>query len=373
MNILIASNPYKEFASSQQVGTWIAEGLHCGGHTGKVRILPMADGGEGTMAAFLHAHQGELQPVRVRDARYRSCDAHLAVYHDDVKTAVIEIAQACGSARITPEERNTMIATSYGVGELIVAALDGGCQRIIIGLGGSMVSDAGMGAAQALGAHFYDANHQELTPIGCQGFNVQSLPHVCRIDVTQMDARLATSEVLIAADVETPLLGVHGQAPTFGPQKGATPEQIVEMGKAHEQWHAVLRETFQQNFDLPYAGAAGGLGAGLSAFTGGALCSGGTLVLQHHRFHEALTWSDVVVTGEGRLDRTTMLGKGPLVVAQQAKAQGQQVVCVVGGVDDSFDRRDFPCDALFTTSDRGVSWHRSHIQQCGARIANLLN
>ena len=330
MNILIATDSHKDFASSREVGEWIEYGLKEASWGFNTEVIPIGDGGEGTIEALIYAQGGSIKEVEVHDPLFHPRLAKIGILKDSGKTAVIEIAQASGSAIVPPHERDTMTATSYGTGEMILTAFDQECNRIIIGLGGSIVSDGGMGMAQALGARFYDADGMELNPENNYGFNVLSLHKVTRIDVTDLIPEAAFVDVCIAADVRTKLLGPHGQAKTFGPQKGATPEQIGFIEEGLSNWSKVLEETFGMNFDVEFAGAAGGLGSGVAAFLRGRLELGIDLVLRKIGFEEKLRASDLVITGEGRLDETSLHGKASISIADKARQMGKTVVGLFG-------------------------------------------
>ncbi|UCG69319.1 MAG: glycerate kinase [Thermoplasmata archaeon] len=335
VNILIATNSHKDFASSKQIGESLKEGLSSVKGNIQIKILPIGDGGEGTIEALISSKNGYVKNCRVHDGLFGEKEAGIGLYNDGVKTAVIEIAQASGSSILLPEERNTMIATSYGTGELILSAMDEGCDRIIIGLGGSIVSDGGMGMAQALGAVFLDKDGKRLVPVNNKGFNVLSLLFISDIDLPGLDTRISNKEIIAAADVRTRLLGPLGQARTFGPQKGATPAQIEFIESSLSNWNEVLKKTFGRDFNVNYSGAAGGLGSGISAFLNGKLELGIERILKEIGFKALLEWADVVVTGEGKLDSTSLQGKGSLVIARKVKKFGKKVIGVFGIIEDS--------------------------------------
>lgn len=352
MNILIATDSHKDFASSREVGEWIEYGLKEASWGFNTEVIPIGDGGEGTIEALISAKGGSIKEVEVHDPLFRKRKARMGIL--DEGSAVVEIAQASGSATLQAGERNTMTATSYGTGDLILHALDMGCKRIIIGLGGSIVSDGGMGMAQALGATFYDANGMELHPEKSKGFNVLSLHKIRRIDVRHLIPELRFVDVSVAADVRTRLLGGQGQARTFGPQKGATLEQIEFIERGLTNWARVLEETFGTNFDIEFAGAAGGLGSGLAAFLGGKLGLGIDLVLKKVGFQEKLKLADLVVTGEGKLDTTSSHGKACTIVAEKAKRAGKKVVGVFGVIKDTDEAMMNLFDVVVVSNTDGV-------------------
>ena len=330
MNILIATDSHKDFASSLKVGRWIERGLKQASSDFNIEVVPIGDGGEGTIDALVFAKGGTIKKIEVHDPLFRKRKAKIGIL--DEESAVVEIAEASGSAILEPNERNTMIATSYGTGELILHALDMGCKKIIIGLGGSIVSDGGMGMAQALGARFYERNKKGLKPIQNGGFNALSLPKIEDIDVTDIDKRIQHTEFLIAADVNIPLLGPQGQARTFGPQKKAKAEEIEFIEYGLTNWARVLYKAFNKNFNIHLAGAAGGLGSGLSAFLKGRLELGIETVLREINFTEKLDRADLIITGEGQLDRTSLHGKASIYIADEARKKGKKVIGLFGTV-----------------------------------------
>lgn len=335
MNVLIATGSHKDFASSRQIGKWLIEGLSSIVENSAVKLLPIGDGGEGTIDALIASKNGYVKYFYAHDPLFREIKAEIGFYDDGIKTSVIEIAQASGSSILLPEERNTMIATSYGTGEMILSAIDEGCDRIIIGLGGSIVSDGGMGMVQALGAVFLDKDGKPLEPMKNKGFNVLSLPFIADINLSGLDTRISNKEIIVAADVSTRLLGPLGQARTFGPQKGATSEQIEFIESSLSNWNEVLKKTFGRDFDVDCAGAAGGMGSGISAFLNGKLELGIEVVLREIGFKNLLDWADVVVTGEGKLDFTSLHGKGSIIIAKKVRKAGKKVIAVFGIISDS--------------------------------------
>lgn len=336
MNILIATDSHKDFASSLQVGQWIERGLRQASSDFNIKVVPIGDGGEGTIEALIYAKGGSIKNVEAHDPLFRKRKAKIGILDEGI--AVIEIAEASGSAILEPNERNTMIATSYGTGELILHALGMGCKKIIIGLGGSIVSDGGMGMAQALGSRFYGRNKKGLKPIQNGGFNALSLPKIEDIDVTDIDKRIQHTEFLIAADVNIPLLGPQGQARTFGPQKKAKAEEIEFIEYGLTNWARVLYKAFNKNFNIHLAGAAGGLGSGLSAFLNGNLELGIETVLREIDFTKKLKQVDLIITGEGRLDETSLYGKASIVIVEKAKQKGKAVVGLFGVISCDLER-----------------------------------
>jgi|APSaa5957512535_1039671.scaffolds.fasta_scaffold13769_3 glycerate 2-kinase len=330
MNILLASNPHKDYFSSTEINNLIGIGITNTYPDISIREIPVGDGGGGTIESIIRHKKGDIIKTSTYDSLFRKIYANIGIFEDDKKTAVIEIAEACGSHLLKLEERNTMVATSYGVGELIKVSLDMDCKRIIIGLGGCMSSDGGMGMAQSLGARFFDKNNKIIEPIGNSGYNVYSIPHVDTIDLSSFDRRIWDVDVIVAADVTTPLFGENGQAKTFGKQKGAKKDQVEFIETCLIYWNGILCKTFGRNYNVEFSGAAGGLGAGIAAFLKGRLNSGFNVFCEYTNFLQDLAWSNVVVTGEGSLDKTSFLGKAPISIAKVAKKYNKDVFAVVG-------------------------------------------
>jgi len=330
VSVLVASSGHKDYLSPREACETIARGLLRRAGFSRVTVMPMADGGDGTIEAIVTARRGDVVWVPTHDPLFRPRRARMGVHAGPPSTAVIEIAEAAGSALLEPHERRTMVATSYGVGELILAAVAPGHRRIVVGLGGSIVSDMGLGMAQALGVVFLDARGVRLSPICAAGFNALSLRDVKAVRFDDLKVTPADLDILVAADVYIPLLGADGQARTFGPQKGATPEDIAYLESGFANMVEVLHRDAGRIVDVPLAGAAGGLGAGLLGFLGARLMLGAQVVSQETQLKARVARHDVVIIGEGCLDRTTVLSKGPFFAGEMATRLGKHVVAVVG-------------------------------------------
>ncbi len=286
--------------------------------------VPMADGGDGTVAALVAACGGELRHARVCDPLGRPVDAAYAMLPGG--HAVIEMAAASGLPLLSPDEKNPLLTNTYGTGELIRAALDAGALDVTLAIGGSATNDGGMGCARALGVRFLDASGRELAGRGTD------LSRVAAIDLSGLDARVARTEFCLMCDVDNPLLGADGASMVYGPQKGATPAMVAELDAGMAGYARVLERTFGRSFDVPGAGAAGGLGAGAMAFLGARAVSGMARVLELTRFSEVLAGADLCVTGEGHADAQTARGKVVAGVAAACEAAGVPCVAVVGGM-----------------------------------------
>lgn len=326
MKILIAPGAFKHSLTAAAAADFIARGLRRSGMAAELVLLPIADGGNGTLDAYL-AGGGRRLSAASLDPLGRPARAAFGLLPDGT-TAVIEMALASGLELLHPGELNPLLTTTYGTGLLLKAALDAGAKRVIIGLGGSATVDGGAGCLQALGVRLLNAYGQAIPPGG------SGLTNLHTIDTAGLDPRWREVEVIIASDVDNPAVGGRGAAAVFGPQKGAGPHEvrILESGLRH--FFTKVRDQLGVDvLDVPGGGAAGAFAAGLMAFLSGRIESGIDLILQHRQFDEHLRDSDLVVTGEGRLDEQTLGGKGPLGVARRAQAAGVPVVALVGGLD----------------------------------------
>jgi glycerate 2-kinase len=333
-HLLIAPGAFKGSLTAAAAARAIERGLRRAGLQ-QLRLLPIADGGDGTLDAFVQAGASPV-PVQVLDPLGRPHTAAYAVLTiDDTPTAVIEMAKASGLALLRRDELDPMRASTYGTGELMRAALEGGARRTIIGMGGSATNDGGAGCLQALGVRLLDEDGRDIPP----GGGGLALLHT--IDVTGLDPRWREVEVIIASDVENPPVGERGAAAVFGPQKGATAEQIRILDANLLQFFTLISE--QLGVDVrttPGGGAAGAFSAGLMAFLNGRIESGVDLILDLLHFEALLDDTALVVTGEGRMDSQTVDGKGPIGVARRARVRGVPTVALVGGLLDEDGRLD---------------------------------
>ncbi|MCR4403939.1 MAG: glycerate kinase [Candidatus Acetothermia bacterium] len=326
MKVLIAPGPFKGSLSAPQAAEAIARGFKAALPQAELELVPLADGGTGTVAALVAATKGRLLTARVHGPLGEPVEASWGLLGDGT-TAVIEMAAAAGLWLVPPGKRNPLKTTTYGVGELVRAALAHSPRRIIIGLGDSATVDGGAGLAQALGVGLLDSRGEAI-PRGNEG-----LARLARLELGGLDSRLKGVEVLAACDVENPLLGPEGAASVYGPQKGATPEMVPLLERNLEHLAGVItRELGREVAALPGAGAAGGLGAGLAAFLGAELRLGIELIKEVLNFEARLADADLVITGEGQVDRQTAFGKAPLGVARSAKRSGKPVICFAGAI-----------------------------------------
>ncbi len=327
VNILIAAGAFKQSLTAAQACQAIERGLRESGLGADLLRLPIADGGNGTLDAFL-ATGGERVTVPAQDPLLRPIQADFGLI-DGGRTAVIEMALASGLELLAADELDALRASTYGTGQLLAAALKRGARRFIIGLGGSATSDAGMGCLQALGLRLLGNNGQPLA----DGIGGGGLSDIAQFDAGGLDARWQAAQITIASDVDNPTLGEQGAAHIFGPQKGADAAQVARLEQNLRHCFTLIHE--QRGLDLrqaPGGGAAGAFAAGLMAFFRCQMTSGIELVLRHNGFRDKLQDCTLVITGEGKLDAQTLSGKGPLGVAQLAKSQGVPTIALCGGL-----------------------------------------
>lgn len=328
MHILIAPQALKGSLSATETARAIAQGARAVAPDAHVTELPIADGGEGTVEAMVGATAGKIIPASVTGPLGEPVEAFFGILGGSLQgTAIIEMAAASGLPLVPPERRDPRITTTRGSGELIRHALDLGCRRLLIGIGGSATNDGGAGMAQALGVHLLDEQGQELAPGGAP------LARLARINSERLDPRLGETVVQVACDVVNPLCGPNGASAIYGPQKGATPAMVRELDDALHHYATIIKRDLGVDvLELPGAGAAGGLGAGLVAFLKAEMVPGAQMVLSALHFYTHLAAADIVITAEGHLDSQTLHGKGVGTVASAAKARGVPVIVVVGGV-----------------------------------------
>ena len=330
MKIVIAPDSFKDSLSAEKVADAIAAGLADAMPHAQLVKCPMADGGEGTVEAIVAAGNGQLRRNHVQGPLGAPVEAHWG-WLPDSHTAIIEMAEASGLQLLKPEQRNACITSTFGTGELIKAALDAGARRVILAIGGSATNDAGAGALQALGLGLFDAQGNHLPRGGL------ALAHVARIELSGLDPRLAEVRFEIAADVNNPLCGEHGASAIFGPQKGASAEQVrlLDQALGHFADHCanVLPKDVRHE---PGSGAAGGLGFAAKAFFGAQFRAGVEVVAELVGLAEAVKGADLVITGEGRFDAQTLRGKTPFGVASIARAEGVPVVVLAGTLGEGY-------------------------------------
>ncbi|MCL4426408.1 MAG: glycerate kinase [Firmicutes bacterium] len=420
LKIILAPDSFKGSITATAAARAMAEGIREFFPGARIVEIPMSDGGEGLVQTLVAAARGrpevgdDLSPVRPgtgdqilavsqpADAVENSGPGRLAINPaegpslariltrevtgplghkveaffgilGDGRTAVVEMAAASGLTLVPPEKRNPLITTTYGTGELILAAVQAGCRRIIVGIGGSATNDGGVGMAQALGIRFLDQEGREIGPGG------RELARIALLDVSGLNPVLNGAEIDVACDVNNPLTGPRGAAAVYGPQKGATPAMVQELDAALNHLAAVIRRDLGKDAaEIPGAGAAGGLGAGLMAFLDARLRPGMDLVLEVTGFREQVTGADLVITGEGRVDSQTLFGKVPCGVARAAKEHGVPVVAIAGSLgDDVTAIHSCGIDAFFsltagpTTLEEAMQKAASLLAQAAGQVVRL--
>lgn len=371
MNVLIAPNAFKNSLDAADVAAAIAVGFGRSAMKPDCVELPVADGGDGTLVVLQRIIGCELHEMRVAGPYGEQVSAAWG-WMPGSQTAVIEMAESSGLRKAGRQSLDPTVANTYGAGQLVRVALQHGARRILIGLGGSATVDGGLGFLQALGTRLYDAGGRELPAAG------NSLPGLAEMDVTEMNRLLGNVELVVLSDVDNPLTGPSGAVRVFGPQKGATPEQ-VEMLEASMERYGVLIERMS---GMPVrntsgAGAAGGFAAALRALCGAAIVPGAGYVLDLAGFDEALAVSDLVVTAEGKADGQTAGGKGPQEVARRAAQRGIPVILLAGSLEP-FEAMDRLFTASFSISrgpkklEDALADTRSDLEFTARQIGNLL-
>ena len=339
---LCAPDSFKESLTAMEAARAMAQGIENADHDAEVRCLPMADGGEGTARALVDATGGSMRAVPVHDPLGRPVEGHFGLLADGT-TAVVETAEASGLALLEAKERNPLIASSYGTGELMLAAVRSGAKRIIVGLGGSATNDAGAGLLQALGVRLLDKNGNDLAHGGA------ALANLTTIDINTMDPALKNVAITAACDVTNPLTGPTGASAVFGPQKGASKDDVATLDAALAHFAQVIDSQLGVAVnDVPGAGAAGGIGAALKGFLNAEFRPGTVIVIGQSGLDAAAQWADVVFTGEGSIDFQTKFGKTPAGVAETAKRHGKPVIAVAGHIGTGIDElHEVGIDAVF--------------------------
>ncbi|MDW2744114.1 glycerate kinase [Atlantibacter subterraneus] len=347
MKIVIAPDSWKECLTALEVATAIEDGFRQIFPDAEMVKIPMADGGEGTVEAMVAATQGRIVNLRVTGPLGEPVDAFYGLSGDE-QQAFIEMAAASGLESVPPARRDPRITTSWGTGELIRHALDAGVRHIIIGLGGSATNDGGAGMVQALGAQLLDKQSEPL------GFGGDALSQLARIDISQLDKRLAECRIEAACDVTNPLTGEEGATAIFGPQKGATPEMIKQLDNALTHYGQIIERDLDKSvMTLKGGGAAGGMGVALYAFCGADLRQGIEIVTEALALDAAVRDADLVITGEGRIDSQSIHGKVPIGVARVAKRYVIPVIGIAGSLTADVEVvYDHGLDAIFSVIPR---------------------
>jgi glycerate kinase len=342
MKIVIAPQGFKGSLTALEVALAIGGGVRQVEPDAEIDLVPVADGGDGTLQALVDSSGGRVVTTAVTGPLGAPVTAEWGSMGDG-ETAVIEMARASGLALLNPAELDLLNATTRGTGELLKTALDAGHRRFIIGIGGSATNDGGAGMMQALGARLLDADGNDLPPGGA------ALANLDRIDVSGLDPRASNASIDVACDVNNPLCGPDGASAVFGPQKGATPELVEQLDGALSRFAEIIgRDLGKTVRDSPGAGAAGGLGAGLMAFLNADLKAGVDIVLDAVDLDAHLESADLVITGEGQIDHSTIFNKAPVGVAERAKKRGIPVIAIAGGLGEGYrETHEKGIDAAF--------------------------
>ena len=348
MRIIIAPDSFKGSNTSLAVAEAIERGIKQALPEAEVFKIPIADGGEGTVDAVVFGGGGEYRKITATGPLGAETEATYGILGEG--RAVIEMAAASGLPLVPRDMRNPLHTTTRGTGELIRDALDQGCREILIGIGGSATNDCGVGMAQELGYSFKDASGREIGPGGGEIGKVGS------IDTSRADPRLSECTFVVACDVKNPLTGPEGASEVYGPQKGATPEMIKQLDGNLGHLAGIIREQLNKEVeDLPGAGAAGGLGAGLVAFCSAGLRSGIDAVLDIVRFEQQIEKADLIVTGEGRMDGSTAYGKVPVGIASRVRQSGIPVLAIVGDIGNGAGKvYDYGIQGIMSTMNRAM-------------------
>ncbi|HBE77040.1 MAG TPA: glycerate kinase [Firmicutes bacterium] len=353
MRIIIAPDSFKGCLSAKQAALAMEKGIKKAVHedNGNLEIVkvPMADGGEGTVEAIIEAVGGSTIAVDVLDPLGKSISSFYGVLPDN--TAVIEMAAASGLNLISSCQQNPLQTTTYGTGQLILSALQRGCKRFIIGIGGSATNDCGAGMAQALGAKLLDRDNREI------GFGGGELNKVAKIDLTALYPDIKTARFTIASDVKNLLCGPDGASYIYGPQKGATPDMVKILDNNLRHFSSIIKNDMGRDLsNVPGSGAAGGLGAGLLAFVDADIQSGINIVIEVANLEAKIKDADWVITGEGATDYQSVFGKVPFGIGQVAQKWGKPVLCISGTLGSGYEKLyDVGVTALFSIVNKPMA------------------
>ena len=350
MRVVVAIDSFKGSMSSLEAGEAISKGIKKAHKDAEVEIRPLADGGEGTVEALSIGMGGRLINVDVTGPVGRKVSAVYGIV-DSSKTAIIEMSQAAGITLVSGDEKNPLYTTTFGVGELIKDAINKGCRHFVVGIGGSATNDCGIGMLQALGYEFLDKEGNQV------GFGASGVRDIVSIRDENVIKELSECYFRVACDVNNPLCGELGCSAIYGPQKGATKEMVADMDGWLKNYSKIVKEKYPDaDSEYPGTGAAGGLGYAFFNFTNSKLESGIKIVLDETKLEEYVKDADIVVTGEGRLDQQTVMGKAPVGVANIAKKYNKKVIAFSGSVtEDAGVCNEHGIDAFFPILRRIVT------------------
>lgn len=374
MKIVIAPDSFKESMTALEAANAIEAGFkQVIPHAEYVKV-PMADGGEGTVQSIIDATGGHIKELTVTGPLGEPLSAFYGLSGDG-KLAVIEMAASSGLDKVEPHQRNPMITTTYGFGELIKDALDEGVEEILLGIGGSATNDGGAGMIQSLGGKLLDAENQMIEPTGA------GLANLAKIDLSEMHPRIKEVSIRVACDVDNPLTGKNGAAYIYGPQKGGTSKQIEQLDENLAHFARKIKKYLKQEIDhIPGAGAAGGLGAGLMAFLGGKLERGGDLLVDIMDLEEKIENADLVITGEGGINHQTIFGKTPVAVSQIAKKYQVPAIAFSGCLNKGYQSVHeagilavFSIIPEFTSLEEALLNGQINLENAATNVAHLID
>ena len=347
MRIVVAPDSFKESLSANEVALSIEKGIHKVFPEAEVTLIPMADGGEGTVQSLVDATGGKVVTLTVKDPLMRDIEGFLGILGDK-ETAVIEMAAASGLDLLKEQEKDPWVTTTYGTGQLIKKALDSGSKKIIIGIGGSATNDGGAGMAEALGVKLLDSQGNQIIRGG------GGLKELMAIDSSGLDPGISRAQILVACDVNNPLVGENGASQVYGPQKGADKKKVGALDENLKHFASIIKRDLDKDIlEVPGSGAAGGLGGGLMAFLDAQLKPGFEIIKEIVDLEQKMKGADLVITGEGRIDFQTQFGKTPFGVAQVAGKFGIPVIALAGTLGDGHQvLYEQGIDVMFSILDR---------------------
>lgn len=373
MKIVVAPDSFKGSLSAKEVGDNIEIGIKRVLPLAEIVKVPMADGGEGTVESLIDGSGGQIINISVKDPLMRDIDSFYGILGDG-KTAIIEMATASGLPLLDPKERNPLNTSTYGTGELVLDAINRGCKRIIIGLGGSATNDGGVGFLSALGIKFKDSMGNEIKPVGGE------LDKLSQIDISSMDERIKSTQFIAACDVDNPLVGERGASAIFGPQKGADEKMVSILDANLNHYGDVIFATL--GIDIKQekgAGAAGGLGGGILAFLNVELKGGIDIVIDITGLEDKIKGADLIITGEGMMDYQTKFGKTPYGVCILGNKNNIPVVAIAGGLGREYKSLyELGFKSIFSIVDKPMSLENAIkdskilVQDVAERIVRLI-
>ena len=379
IKIIIAMDSFKGCLTSDEASQAAMEGIQKDFPDIEVACIPVSDGGDGMLDVLIQATGGQSITLNVHDPLMRPCTAHYGISPDG-RTAFIEMATASGLSLVPPEQRNPMLTSTYGTGELVLDALKRGCRNFIVGLGGSATNDAGLGMLQALGYRFLNQAKESLVASLETVMNGALMAEVAAIDASHVCPEVREARFLLACDVQAPFYGPRGAAYVFAPQKGANRGMVETLDRNLRHLSDVIRqETGKDIASLPGAGAAGGMGGGMMALLNATMESGAKVVLDAIRFKEQITGASLVITGEGKSDKQTLMGKIPSGILAEASRQGIPTLLLSGSIEDVNELNSAGFLGVFSTTPRPMpltqamelNVARSNIRETARQVARL--